>query len=103
MAFHVSVPDVSVVDLTCRLKKYNEIKAVVKAASERKALDKYTGYTDEQVVSSYFIEYMFPSIFDAGAGIVLHDSFVKLVSIWIQPPYVRLDDPYVKEAVSQRS
>ena len=41
MAFRVPIPDVSAVDLTCRLKKpakYDEIKAGVNAASESKAL-----------------------------------------------------------------
>ena len=52
----------------------------MKAASESKALGKYMGYTDEQVVSSDFIGCNFSSIFDAGAGIALNDSFVKLVS-----------------------
>jgi len=83
MAFRVPVPDVSVVDLTCRLKKpakYEEIKSVVKAASESKELSKYMGYTDEEVVSSDFIGSKFSSIFDAKAGIALSDSFVKLVS-----------------------
>eukprot|EP00112_Aurelia_sp_Birch-Aquarium-sp1_P007551 Seg1823.5 transcript_id=Seg1823.5/GoldUCD/mRNA.D3Y31 product="Glyceraldehyde-3-phosphate dehydrogenase" protein_id=Seg1823.5/GoldUCD/D3Y31 len=83
MAFRVPVPDVSVVDLTCRLKKpakYDEIKAVVKAASESKALSKYMGYTDEQVVSSDFIGCTFSSIFDAAAGIALNENFVKLVT-----------------------
>ena len=52
MAFRVPVPDVSVVDLTCRLKKeatYDEIKAVVKAASESDAWKGILGYTDEEV------------------------------------------------------
>eukprot|EP00795_Rhopilema_esculentum_P006593 gene6593-12135_t len=83
MAFRVPVPDVSVVDLTCRLKKpakYEEIKAVVKKASESKELGKYMGYTDEEVVSSDFVGCTFSSIFDAKAGIALSDTFVKLVS-----------------------
>jgi len=83
MAFRVPVPDVSVVDLTVRLKKaatYDEIKNCVKKASESKDLCKYMGYTDEQVVSSDFISCTYSSIFDAGAGIALNDKFVKLVS-----------------------
>ena len=53
MAFRVPVPDVSVVDLTCRLKKeatYDDIKAVVKAASESDAWKGILGYTDEEVI-----------------------------------------------------
>jgi len=83
MAFRVPVPDVSVVDLTCRLKKgatIDEIKKVVKAASEEKELGKYMGYTDDQVVSSDFTGCTKSSIFDAAACISLNDKFVKLVS-----------------------
>ncbi|XP_053307146.1 glyceraldehyde-3-phosphate dehydrogenase [Spea bombifrons] len=82
MAFRVPTPNVSVVDLTCRLEKpakYDDIKAVVKAASEG-PLKGILGYTDEQVVSSDFNGDTRSSIFDAGAGIALNDHFVKLVA-----------------------
>lgn len=82
MAFRVPVPDVSVVDLTCRLKKgasYEEIKAVVKAASEGE-MKGILAYTEDDVVSSDFIGDQSSSIFDAKAGISLNDNFVKLVS-----------------------
>ena len=52
MAFRVPVPDVSVVDLTVRLEKpakYDEIKAVMKAASESDELKDFIGYTEDQV------------------------------------------------------
>ncbi|XP_066297021.1 glyceraldehyde-3-phosphate dehydrogenase 2-like isoform X1 [Branchiostoma lanceolatum] len=83
MAFRVPVADVSVVDLTCRLKKgapYDEIKAVVKAASESGPLKGYLGYTDEDVVSADFLGDTHSSTFDAKAGIALTNNFVKLVS-----------------------
>jgi glyceraldehyde 3-phosphate dehydrogenase len=89
MAFRVPVPNVSVVDLTCRLEKgasYDEIKAVVKAASESGPLKGILGYTDEQVVSSDFNTSNLSSIFDAGAGISLNNNFVKLVS-WYDNEY----------------
>jgi len=89
MAFRVPVPDVSVVDLTVRLKKgasYDEIKKVVKAASESKELGKYIGYTEDQVVSQDFCGDTRSSIFDAGAGIALSNNFVKLVS-WYDNEY----------------
>jgi glyceraldehyde 3-phosphate dehydrogenase len=89
MAFRVPVPDVSVVDLTCRLKKeatYDEIKAAVKAASESDAWKGILGYTDEEVVSSDFIGDTRSSIFDAKAGISLSKTFVKLVS-WYDNEY----------------
>lgn len=83
MAFRVPVPDVSVVDLTVRLKKpasYDEIKAVVKKASECPTLGRYVGYTEDEVVSQDFLGDTRSSIFDANAGIPLSPQFVKLVS-----------------------
>ncbi|NLN73200.1 MAG: type I glyceraldehyde-3-phosphate dehydrogenase [Bacteroidales bacterium] len=82
MAFRVPTLNVSVVDLTCRIEKaatYEEIKAVVKKASENE-LKGILGYTEEAVVSSDFIGDARTSIFDADAGIMLNDNFVKLVS-----------------------
>ena len=82
MAFRVPTVDVSVVDLTVNLEKpttYEEICAAVKNASENE-LKGILAYTDEPVVSSDFIHNPHTSIFDAAAGIMLTDTFVKLVS-----------------------
>ncbi len=82
MAFRVPTADVSVVDLTVRLKKpttYDEIKAAMKKASEG-ALKGIVGYTEDAVVSSDFIGDSRTSIFDAEAGIMLSPAFVKLVA-----------------------
>ena len=82
MSFRVPTLDVSVVDLTCRLAKpttYEEIKAAIKKHSETD-LKGILGYTEEAVVSSDFIHDSRTSIFDATAGIMLSDTFVKLVS-----------------------
>jgi len=82
MAFRVPVPDVSVVDLTVRLKKgasYDEIKAAVKAAAEG-PMKGILMYTEDQVVSSDFIGEKNSSIFDAKAGIALSPTFVKLIT-----------------------
>ncbi|MBN2818245.1 MAG: type I glyceraldehyde-3-phosphate dehydrogenase [Bacteroidales bacterium] len=82
MAFRVPTPDVSVVDLTCRLEKgasYEEICAAMKAAAEG-PLKGILGYTEDQVVSNDFLGDTRTSIFDAGAGIQLSDKFVKVVS-----------------------
>jgi len=82
MAFRVGTVDVSVVDLTVRLKNgatYKEIKDEMKRASENE-LRGILGYTEEEVVSSDFIGSRLSSIFDAGAGISLNKNFVKLVS-----------------------
>jgi len=88
MAFRVPNPDVSVVDLTCRIEKaatYEDIKKVIKAASENE-LKGILGYTEDEVVSSDFIGSTFSSIFDANAGISLNDNFVKLIS-WYDNEY----------------
>jgi glyceraldehyde 3-phosphate dehydrogenase len=82
MAFRVPTPDVSVVDLTCRLEKpasYDEIKAAMKKASEGE-LKGILGYTEDAVVSTDFLGDTRTSIFDADAGIAISKNFVKVVS-----------------------
>ena len=88
MAFRIPASDVSVVDLTAELDKgatYDEICAAMKAASEG-AMKGTLGYTDENVVSTDFRDVSQSSIFDAGAGIALDSTFVKLVS-WYDNEY----------------
>jgi len=88
MSFRVPVPDVSVVDLTCRLGReatYDEIKKVIKDASKT-YMKGILGYTEEEVVSSDFIGDSHSSIFDAQAGIQLNERFVKLIS-WYDNEY----------------
>ena len=82
MAFRVPTPNVSVVDLTVNLEKpatYEEIKAAMKAASEGDMAG-ILGYTEDAVVSNDFLGETCTSTFDAGAGIALTDTFVKVVS-----------------------
>jgi glyceraldehyde 3-phosphate dehydrogenase len=82
MAFRVPTIDVSVVDLTVRLKKsttYENIVNVIKVASE-KEMNGILGWTDEDLVSKDFEGDSRSSIFDIKAGIALNDNFVKLVS-----------------------
>ena len=81
MAFRVPTVNVSVVDLTANLKtktSYEEICSTMKNASENE-LKGIMGYTNEDVVSTDFIGDSRTSIFDAGAGIMLNDTFVKIV------------------------
>ena len=82
MAFRIPTPDVSVVDLTVRLKKetsYEAICAAMKKASEGE-LKGVLGYTEDSVVSNDFLGDHRTSIFDAGAGIGLSSTFVKVIS-----------------------
>jgi glyceraldehyde 3-phosphate dehydrogenase len=82
MAFRVPTINVSVVDLTVRTEKatsYDDICAAMKKASEGD-LKGILGYTEEEVVSTDFIGCKLSSIFDAGAGIGLSDTFFKVVS-----------------------
>jgi len=82
MSFRVPVSDVSVVDLTARLKTpatYEEIKKAMKEASEGE-LKGILGYTEDEVVSEDFKGDARTSIFDAKAGIALSNNFVKVVS-----------------------
>ncbi|MBK1617325.1 type I glyceraldehyde-3-phosphate dehydrogenase [Lamprobacter modestohalophilus] len=89
MAFRVPTSDVSVVDLTCELNKdasYEDICAAMKAASESGDLAGVLAYTEDKVVSTDFRGKGTPSIFDAGAGIMLDSTFVKVVA-WYDNEY----------------
>jgi len=89
MAFRVPTSDVSVVDLTVELNKaatYEEICKAMKAASENGPLKGVLGYTEESVVSTDFRGQTTPSVFDAGAGIALDPTFVKVVA-WYDNEY----------------
>ena len=88
LSLRVPTVDVSVVDLTVRLENgatYDEIKQVVKEASEG-PLKGVIGYTEDSVVSTDFIGDAHSSIFDASAGILLNENFVKLIS-WYDNEY----------------
>lgn len=83
MSLRVPTPDVSVVDLTCRLEKpakYGEIKDLMKRASQSEEWKGIIGYTEDKVVSSDFYTDPRTCIFDADAGISLNDHFVKLIA-----------------------
>ena len=82
MSFRVPTLDVSAVDVVFKLKTattYEKIKEVMKKHAETD-LKGILGYTEEAVVSSDFIGDSRTSIFDASAGIMLSDKFVKIIS-----------------------
>ncbi|WP_286232479.1 type I glyceraldehyde-3-phosphate dehydrogenase [Thalassotalea sediminis] len=82
MSFRVPTPNVSVVDLTVNLANpatYEEICTAMKEAAAGE-LAGVLDYTEDQVVSNDFVGEKCTSVFDAGAGIALTDTFVKVVS-----------------------
>ncbi len=82
MAFRVPTANVSVVDLTVKLKKetsYEEIKQVMRNAASNE-MKNILGYCDEPVVSQDFIGDVRTSVFDAGAGMELNSRFFKIIS-----------------------
>jgi len=82
MAFRVPTPTVSVVDLTVKTERstsYEEICSKMQEAAQG-SLNGILEYTEDEVVSADFIHCPASSIFDAGSGIGLSDTFFKLVS-----------------------
>jgi len=82
MAFRVPTPDVSVVDLTCRLSKPAKMEDVHKAirAAAAGPMEGILSHTNVEAVSTDFQTSAFSSIYDESACIGLNDNFVKLVS-----------------------
>jgi glyceraldehyde 3-phosphate dehydrogenase len=88
MSMRVPSADVSVVDLTVELEKettYEAICQAMKHASEG-SLKGVLGYTDEKVVSTDFRGESAAGVFDAGAGIMLDSTFLKVVG-WYDNEY----------------
>lgn len=88
MSMRVPVTDVSVVDLTVKLKKttsYDEIMNVLKNASET-SMNGIMGFTEDDVVSQDFISDSHTCIVDAKAGIGLNSTFYKIVA-WYDNEY----------------
>lgn len=82
MAFRVPTPNVSVVDLTCRLAKATSYQAICQAMQAAAAgpLRGILRYTDEALVSTDFLGETCTAIFDATAGLALNERFVKVVA-----------------------
>ena len=82
MSFRVPTNDVSVVDLTARLKlsaTYHDVCVAMENAS-RNSMKGIIVCTDDQVVSSDLTGFSETCIFDTTAGIMLDDNFVKLIA-----------------------
>lgn len=82
MSFRVPTADVSVVDLTVKLKSettYEAIKSVFREAALG-PLKGILAYTEDEVVSQDFVGDKHTCIFDAGAGIALNATFFKLIA-----------------------
>ena len=82
MSMRVPTLDGSVVDLTVSLAKpttYEDICKAVKEAAEG-PMKGILSYTEDAIVSSDILGDPHTSIFDATAGIMLNDHFVKLIA-----------------------
>lgn len=88
MAMRVPSADVSVVDLTVELNTETTYEAICEAMQQaaKGALKGVLDYTDEKVVSTDFRSSPAASVFDAGAGIMLDPTFVKVVG-WYDNEY----------------
>lgn len=88
MALRIPTPNVSVVDLTVKLKKsttYENLMNVFKKASETN-YNGIVGFTTDAVVSQDFVSDTRISIIDAKAGIALNDTFFKIIA-WYDNEY----------------
>jgi len=82
MAFRVPTADVSVVDLTCRLKKDATMDSILEAIKKAStgSMKGIMNYTTDELVSQDFVHDAHSSTYDHGASIMLNSKFVKLVS-----------------------
>ncbi len=89
MAFRIPSANVSVVDFTCALKtntSYEAICAAMYEASVASELNGVMAYTDEDLVSTDFGGVPEASVFDAGAGMLQNNNFLKAVA-WYDNEY----------------
>jgi len=82
MAFRVPTADVSVVDLTCRLKTSTTYEDICNEVKRRADGDMkgFIGFCDEPLVSQDFVSCPTSSVFDSKAGIMLSPNFVKVIA-----------------------
>jgi glyceraldehyde 3-phosphate dehydrogenase len=82
MSFRVPTNDVSVVDMTAQLHhpaSYHDVCVAMENAS-RNSMKGIVSYTSDQLVSSDLTGDAHTCIFDETAGIMLDDTFVKLIA-----------------------
>jgi len=82
MAMRVPVPDGSVIDLTCRIRRpvrTDEVNAAVRAAAAG-PLRRYVEYTEAPLVSSDIIGNPHSSIFDALSTQAVNDGYLKVLA-----------------------
>ena len=81
-SYRVPTLDVSIVDLTCQLKKPATMEDIVKAITKasKKEMKGIIALTNEPVVSSDFIGDARTCIFDESASIILNPHAVKLLA-----------------------
>ncbi|RLN08006.1 hypothetical protein C2845_PM11G01700 [Panicum miliaceum] len=104
----VPIPNVCVVDWTCRIERsasYNDVKAAIRAASEG-ALKGILGYTDEDVVSSDFVGYARgrgrESVTPKAGARPSSSCFMKLVS-WYDNEWAYSDPPGIQNRSGQQT
>ncbi|XP_076662397.1 glyceraldehyde-3-phosphate dehydrogenase [Halictus rubicundus] len=88
IAFRVPVPNVSLCDMTFRVNTpttYEEVKDAMRTASEV-SFKNIIGYTDDDCVSSDFMNTSYSCIFDSKAGIPQTSTFIKVVA-WYDNEY----------------
>jgi len=88
MSMRVPTADVSVVDLTVELEQETSYEAIclTMEVAAAKQLKHVLAYTKDPIVSTDFRGHPAASIFDAGAGMMLDSSFVKLFA-WYDNEY----------------
>ncbi|XP_048511479.1 glyceraldehyde-3-phosphate dehydrogenase-like [Athalia rosae] len=82
VSFRVPTPNVSVIDVTCKLgtpTSYDRVKIAMKEAAERE-LKGILEYTEDEVVSMDINCSTASAVFDAKAGLALNDTLVKCVA-----------------------
>jgi len=82
IAFRIPTPNVSVVDLTVRLKKESSFEEVMDKLKEESVsnLSGILGVTNDALVSSDFKGNPHSSVVDEGASISLNGNFMKFIS-----------------------